>query len=98
MLDIRKGNCPLCDWHEIIEAVPGEFADQSREVVPAVTYDARWVLSGRNPEHPHGPLLMYVCRRCGYCQQFAQGADAIPIGDNYKTRLIKGVERATPYR
>jgi len=87
MHDIRSGRCPLCDHREILEAVAAEFGDAGREVPSAITYDARWVLGGRNPSHPHGLLRAYVCRACGYCQYFAQDPANIPVGEEYRTRL-----------
>lgn len=90
MRDMRDGICPLCEHNEIIEAVAAEFGDQDVERVKAVTYDPRWVIEGRNPKHPHGPLKMVVCRRCGYVQWFADDPASIPIDDEHRTRLIGG--------
>ena len=98
MRDIREGNCPLCDHDEIIEAVPGEFADGHQEVVAAVAYDARWLGGGRNPRHPHGRLLLYVCRRCGFAQTFAEQPADVPIGEEFLTRLVKGRPPGRGYR
>ena len=98
MQDIRKGNCPLCDHHEIIEAIASEFSADSQDLVAAVTYDKRWVIGGRNAKYPHGPLRMYVCRSCGFTQWHADSPEQIPIGDDHRTRIINGVERNAPYR
>lgn len=94
---MRKGRCPLCDHREIIEAVPAEFIGGYERRV-AVTYDKRWLSSARNASYPHGLLLMYVCRECGYTQWFAAQPDEIPIGEDYKTRVIKGPPVDAPYR
>jgi hypothetical protein len=53
MIDIRSGRRPLCDHREIIEPVAAEFAHE--EVPAAVTYETRWVLSGRNPDSRNHP-------------------------------------------
>ena len=90
MRDMRGGICPLCAHQEIIEAVPAEFANESFEVTAAVTYESRWVLSGRNPKHPHGVLRIFVCRSCGYVQTFALDPETVPIDPNMRTRLIRG--------
>ena len=92
MHDMRDGICPLCQHNRVLEAVPGEFVDGDREEVRAVTYDPRWLMAGRNPRHPHGPLKTYVCRKCGYVQWFAEGPGDIPVGEEYMTRIIEGPE------
>lgn len=98
MKDIRRGNCPLCDHHEIIEAIPAEFGESDFERRESVTYEPRWILGGRNPKLGHGPLRTYVCRSCGFTQQFADGPDRIPIAPRYSTRIIEGVRRESPFR
>ncbi len=99
MRDMREGNCPICDHHEIVEGVPCEFSgDVNRELIAAFTYDARWLMSGRNPKYAHGELKYYMCRQCGYLQWFVDQPQEVPIGDDYRTRLIEGVERKGPYR
>lgn len=98
MKDIRRGNCPLCDHPEIVEAVSAEFINDGRERIAAVTYDPRWMLEGRNPSYPHGALKRYVCRSCGFAQEFASNPGAIPIGDQHRTRVISGVKASEPYR
>ena len=99
MLDNRQGVCPLCEHNEIVEAVPAEFGESNMEVSQqAITYDPRWLMSGRNPVYPHGKLMVYVCRRCGYVQWFAENPEGIPIGAEYQTRLIEGEGERGPYR
>jgi hypothetical protein len=90
MKDMRNGLCPLCGHNEILEASAVEFGDGDTEKVSAVTYDPRWVLPSRNPNYPHGPLKLYVCRRCGYTQWFADCPENIPVGGQYGTRIIAG--------
>lgn len=94
MDDIRRGLCPLCRHNEIIESIAADFGEQNTEKAQAVTYDPRWLLPGRNPEYPHGQLKLYVCRRCGFVQWFADDPDSIPIDEEHKTRLIKGRDPA----
>lgn len=98
MVDMRKGTCPVCEHNEILEAEVAEFGNQDEERRMCVTYDKRWVASGRNPRHGHGPLRMYVCRACGFVQWFAEAPGEIPASDEICTRLIRGPERADPYR
>ncbi len=90
MRDMREGVCPVCAHQEILETTPAEFGDGDMERVAAVTYEPRWLLGGRNPGHPHGPLRRYVCRGCGYTQLFALDPMAIPIGEGYRTALLDG--------
>lgn len=100
MIDMRKGTCPICQHYEILEVVPADFADANLEQEMAVTYEPRWVMPGRNPSHPYGPLRIYVCRGCGYAQWFASDPQAIPVGEQHKTRLIRGPRPGEdgPYR
>jgi len=98
MIDIRKGQCPLCDHRQILESIPAEFGDSGTEVPAAVTYDARWMMGGRNPNSPRGQLRIYVCRSCGYCQHFADDPGTIPVGPDHMTRIIRGPTSESPYR
>ena len=98
MKDLRNGRCPLCDHNQVVAAEAAEFGHNDGEKRMSVTYDQRWVLVGRNPRYGHGPLTMYVCRRCGYVQWFARDPMDIPIGDEFRTRLIQGPEDDGPYR
>jgi hypothetical protein len=88
--DMRQGTCPQCGHQEVIEAVQSEFGHGNYGVPMCVTYDERWVLSGQNPRHGHGPLCLYVCRRCGFCQWYARSPETIPVSEGHRTRLIKG--------
>jgi hypothetical protein len=103
MLDMRQGTCPVCDHREIIEAELLEFSgeDDERQRSLAVTHghDPGGFFSGPHfrPNSPKGTLKQYVCRSCGYVQWFAERPGEIPIGQQYRTRLINGPE-ATPYR
>jgi hypothetical protein len=90
MRDMREGICPLCAHQEIIESVVAEFGGEGAEHAAAVTYDPRWVFSGRNPQSPHGELRFYVCRHCGHVQTFAMSPGDIPLTEGFKTRLIQG--------
>jgi rubrerythrin len=89
-MDIRQGICPLCQHNEIIETKVAEFGHNDLERRMCATYDERWVISGRNPVHGHGPLNLYTCRSCGFSQWFAENPQEIPISDDLRTRLIKG--------
>jgi len=98
MRDLRKGTCPLCEHNEVIESVAAEFSHSSAETPMSVTYDARWVVGGRNPRHGHGALRMYVCRSCGYVQWFADHPEKIPVSPEFGTRIIKGTKPEAPFR
>ncbi len=90
--DIRQGTCPQCGHDEIIEATQAEFTGQDATATfpMCVTYDERWVFPGQNPSYGHGPLYLYVCRRCGFCQWYAHSPESIPVSEGHRTRLIKG--------
>ena len=88
--DIRQGTCPQCGFEEVIEAVQSEFDHGNFGVPMCVTYDERWVLSGQNPRHGHGPLCLYVCRRRGFCPWYARSPETVPLSKGHRTRLIKG--------
>ncbi len=92
MRDIREGNCPLCDHHEITEVIPAEFGGNDLERLESVTYEVRWMLPGRNPTKPIGELRKYVCRSCGFTQEFTLKPSSVPDTSEY-TRTIVGVNR-----
>lgn len=98
MKDIRKGRCPLCDHREVLASEAREFAADSNGAVMSVTYDARWVQTGHNAKHGHGNLWMYVCRGCGYTQWFASDPMSIPVGDEYRTTLVRAPKGEGPFR
>ena len=96
MVDIRRGACPLCSHNRIIQAAPVDFSG-ALAVTPAVTHEtSRW--AGVRADRPIGLLNIFVCQRCGFTQWFAYTPEAIPIGDEYGTRLIVGPEPSGPYR
>jgi len=98
--DIRDGSCPLCDHDEIIEAYPYEQSPHGFEAM-AVTHDRVTMMgmTGLDPKAPRGRLRIYVCRRCGHTQWFADDPGAIPIGNEYLTRIIKRSSgQGGPYR
>ena len=92
MRDIRKGNCPLCDHHEVVEAVPPEYGNDHMEVVSAVTAEPRWMLGGRNPRDHQGEFRVYFCRSCGYAQWFVLKPESVPISDDHRTKLVEGIK------
>jgi hypothetical protein len=53
------------------------------------------VFPGQNPSYGHGPLYLYVCRRCGFCQWYARNPGTIPISAGHQTRLIEGPPAGT---
>lgn len=97
-IDIRQGICPQCGHDEIIEAAQAESGHSDRTYPMCVTYDARWVLPGQNPAHGHGPLYLYVCRACGFCQWYAKNPERIPISEGHRTCLIEGKPPETGIR
>jgi hypothetical protein len=88
---MRDGVCPNCGPTEVLECAAGEFIGEGAKEVPmCVTYDRRWVRSGRNPNYGHGPFFVYTCRSCGLTQWYAQNPGAVPISEEHGTRLIRG--------
>ncbi len=99
MSDIRNGICPGCDHDEIIESVAYEKGHHGYHAL-SVTHErvkVLGVLGGFDPDKPIGVLLMYVCRRCGLTQWYANRPDEIPIDEEHRTRLVKG-DRGGPFR
>lgn len=90
MRDMREGVCALCAHQEILEVIPGEFVDGGLERPAAATYKPRWIMNGRNPQHPVGLLRRYVCRHCGFAQTFVMDPQDIPLEEGYKASLIQG--------
>ena len=88
---MRQGFCPICDHGEVIEAVVRDLLDDSAEY-KAVTYEAVnfGTIVPVYQRVPHGVLRMYVCRRCGHTQWYADNPENIPIGKEFMTRLIVG--------
>ena len=103
MEDIRKGVCPLCSHNEVIEApvfdlspLTGPLDGQVRwqGAFPAgLTYSAG---QSRQAVVVHGALSRYACRSCGFTQTFVASPVDVPIGPDYRTRLLKGPEPAGP--
>jgi hypothetical protein len=100
-MDLRTGICPLCGHHEVIESVANEFGsgDYSASQM-AVTHKH---MEGGGPvgkrrDLPVGRLMLYVCRKCGYVQWFADMPESIPIGEKFQTRLIQGIPSQGPFR
>jgi len=94
---MRTGSCPLCNHGEVVEGTPGEFGHYGTEVAAAFTYEPRWLMGGRNPEHAYGQLVYYMCRSCGYVQWFVQDPADVPIDAKYGTRLVTR-KQDPPYR
>ncbi len=47
---------------------------------------------------PKGVLMAFTCRQCGYTQLFATLPADIPIGEAFRTKLVRGPEPIGPYR
>jgi hypothetical protein len=95
MQDIRKGSCPLCAHHQIVECTPVDhlYGKVALHVGAATAYGP----SG-DPTGTYSPFLAYVCRSCGYTQWFATNPAGIPIGKEQRTRLIEGASPSGPFR
>jgi hypothetical protein len=110
MEDIRKGRCPLCAHHEIVEGpvldlsprtahwVGSQFSATEQGAFPAgFAYAA-----GKSPGEVavYGSLVRYACRECGYTQTFVSAPKTIPIGREYGTRLLSTApsDPSGPYR
>jgi hypothetical protein len=69
------------------------------EVAAAFTFEPRWLMGGRNPDHAYGRLVYYMCRSCGYVHWLVQDPADVPIDAKYGTRLIEPKrKRDSPYR
>jgi hypothetical protein len=100
MDDIRKGTCPICHHNEIVEAIPFEFDDTTIPNQLALAHEPRHGWLSKNsfsPRDAYGLLKAYACRSCGLVQFFADQPTAIPIGEKYRTRLLRGPD-TTPFR
>ena len=89
---MKKGICPKCGHNEVIRAVPADYGHNYVEKPMSVTADPRWIFGGRNPNYGHGRLATYTCRKCGYTEWYANRPDEIPIGEGYKTQLLRSGE------
>ncbi len=93
---MKSGQCPKCGGTEIILAHPAEYGNESMEVGPiSVTAEPRWMLSGRNPKHGQGELVLYVCRACGFSEWYALEPESIPIGEDYRTEILESGQRVS---
>ena len=100
MDDIRKGICPLCQHNEIVEAVPYEFDETTIPNQLALAHEPRTGWLNKNafsPSDAYGMLRVYACRSCGFAQWFADDPKRVPIGEQYRTRILRGPD-TTPYR
>ncbi len=96
---MRKGECPLCNHDEVIEAIAMDLAPVATQYPPgtgafaaAVTHTFR----DGNTFASHGIIRRYVCRRCGYLQSFADSPADIPIDEAHRTRLISNRRSSGP--
>lgn len=97
MIDIRQGRCPICDHREIFQASPTEFCEAIP--YPIAVAHLRSSEGGPSPLRPVGVFCVFVCRRCGFSQWFADRPSEIPIDpEYYGTRLVKGHDPEGPYR
>jgi len=89
---MRSGKCPKCRGSEIVVAQPPEYGHGSIETPMTVTAEPRWFLGGRNPRHGKGQLVLYVCRSCGFAEWYVTDPRSIPIGAEYRTRMLGSPE------
>jgi hypothetical protein len=98
MEDLRNGLCPICRHNRVIEAEPAVIAAVGETLARSPLAAAPFFEGGERPMWS-GLAAAYICQRCGYTQWFTTYPAEIPIGAEYKTRLIEGppVDQ-TPYR
>jgi hypothetical protein len=109
--DIRNGNCPLCNHHEVIEGQPAEQGSvevpswsrrpsrpTSRSFAHRLNPRRLFAREMRPPEEPLGRLQNYMCRSCGFTQWFVNAPGEVPVGEEFRTRLIRGTPRGDSYR
>jgi hypothetical protein len=101
--DMRSGYCPLCDHREILELKELEWMEELNRALLQFHLTLRpltgkaFTLAPQLPLPPQGRYMIYICRGCGYVQQFAAAPRSIPVGRR-GTRLIKGPVAEGPYR
>jgi hypothetical protein len=103
MLDMRQGQCPLCQHDEIIEATLSEFSGEldERERPLAIAHGTqhRFIVGERtDPEKAYGVLSQCICRRCGFVQWFAAKPGEIPVDTTPGLRMIRSAAGRGPYR
>ncbi len=86
MLDIRRGVCPLCGHKKIVQGWPTDHGYASSWPVSAAESQPNW----RGKITTYGTMCIFVCQSCGFTQWFTAEPAAIPIGDEFQTRLIEG--------
>jgi hypothetical protein len=106
------GPCQRCSHPEIIQSLVRERAASGADYVNAYAAplavslgltDVTTVFTGRKVgttaalDEPHGLIVAYVCRRCGFTELYTTDAQQIPIGPEYGTRLL-GEGEGGPYR
>jgi hypothetical protein len=110
---MRNGTCALCGHHEVVEAAVEDYARHIRLALilgfdatrkwqdreGAVFWGGRRSFDRPAPVLPpvYGTLLLYICRSCGFSQCFATAPDQIPIGEEFRTRLVSRPTEG-PYR
>jgi hypothetical protein len=103
MLDMRQGQCPLCQHDEIIEATLSEFSGENdeHERPLAIAHGTRhqFIVGERtDPDRSYGVLSQCICRRCGFVQWFAAEPGKIPVDTTPGLQLIRAPGAGGPYR
>lgn len=83
MEDIRRGKCPLCAHDRIVESWPSDWDGGNANRLSATNSVSKW---GKVTDH--GPMAAYICAQCGYTQWFTASPGEIPIGPEFRTRLV----------
>lgn len=86
---MKNGRCPKCDHTEVVKGKAADYADKNYEYEMSVTAEPRMVFSGRNPRHSYGALHTYTCHSCGFTEWYAENPEAIPIGPQFATKIIR---------
>ena len=87
MEDIRRGLCPLCGHHEIVQAWPTYPGDDGNDLPLAEAHSKRSWTGGITM---YGPMSTFTCLQCGFTQWFAAAPENIPIGGEFNTALLLG--------
>jgi hypothetical protein len=88
MKDVTQGVCALCRHNEVIQAWPIEHGNGSSTGNVAATEGLVGGAFAKTQQF--GLMAAYTCQKCGFVMWFANDPQHIPIGDEYRTRLIEG--------
>ena len=87
MLDMTRGVCALCKHNKVIQCWPIEHGHGASTYNMAATETPPRLF--RQTEQ-HGLMVAYICQACGFVMWFAVNAKDIPIGVDFRTKIVVG--------